>query len=100
MSEASEDERDLSVIDLSDETLRRLAKLVEDNDLSELRFEQGDLRVTLRTGTYQSPNAAPVLTALPLANLPAMGGATGNPSPEAEPTRSERRVASFILSIG
>ena len=40
---------------LSAETLRRLAALVEENGLSELRYEQGDVRVTLRTGAYNRP---------------------------------------------
>ena len=34
---------------ISPDELRRLAKLVEQHDLSELRYEEGELRITLRT---------------------------------------------------
>ena len=44
---------------IAPEDLRRLAKLVELHDLAELRYEEGPLRVTLRT-------TSPVLTASPL----------------------------------
>ena len=35
------------------EDLRRLARLVEENGLSELRYEDGDLRITLRTAAHR-----------------------------------------------
>ena len=38
---------------ISPEDLRRLARLVEENGLSELRYEEGDLRVTLRTAAHR-----------------------------------------------
>lgn len=46
------------------EDLRRLARLVEENGLSELRYEEGDLRITLRTAAAPAeadtrPAAAP-----------------------------------------
>jgi acetyl-CoA carboxylase biotin carboxyl carrier protein len=82
-----------SAIELDDETLRRLVQLVENNGLSELRFEQGDLRVTLRTSTYQSPNVAPVLTALPLAALPAAGAIHGNETVESETHDDEEFIS-------
>ncbi|MBC8102019.1 MAG: hypothetical protein H7Z41_05465 [Cytophagales bacterium] len=37
---------------ISAEDLQRLAHLVEENGLSELRYEEGDLRVTLRTASH------------------------------------------------
>lgn len=37
--------------------LRRLARLVDDNNLSELRYEDGDLRITLRTAAFFRPAA-------------------------------------------
>ncbi len=37
---------------ISSEDLQRLARLVEENGLSELRYEEGDLRITLRTASY------------------------------------------------
>jgi acetyl-CoA carboxylase biotin carboxyl carrier protein len=46
------------------EDVRRLAKLVETHSLSELRYEEGDLRVTLRTGaTIASASALSILPA-------------------------------------
>jgi len=45
---------------ISPDDLRRLARLIDDNGLSELRYEEGDLRVTLRTSAYRpAPAAAP-----------------------------------------
>jgi acetyl-CoA carboxylase biotin carboxyl carrier protein len=37
---------------ISSEDLHRLARLVEENGLSELRYEEGDLRITLRTASH------------------------------------------------
>lgn len=51
--------------DLSPDDLRWLARLVEENGLSELRYEEGGLRVTLRTVAYEArwrPQAAPQQT--------------------------------------
>lgn len=59
---------------ISSEDLRRLARLVEENGLSELRYEEGDLRITLRTASYR-PAAPP---AAPAALSPLLSG------PEAE----------------
>ncbi|MES2461419.1 MAG: biotin/lipoyl-containing protein [Armatimonadota bacterium] len=42
---------------ISSDDLQRLARLVEENGLSELRYEEGDLRVTLRTTSYLRPSA-------------------------------------------
>jgi biotin carboxyl carrier protein len=44
---------------ITSDDLQRLARLVEENGLSELRYEEGDLRVTLRTASYSRPSAAP-----------------------------------------
>ncbi|MBC8136483.1 MAG: hypothetical protein H8F28_11400 [Fibrella sp.] len=38
--------------DVSPDDLRQLAALLEKHDLTELRYEQGDVRVTLRTAAY------------------------------------------------
>ena len=51
---------------IAPDDLRRLAKLVEQHNLAELRYEEGPLRVTLRT-TLPATASAPVLTAAPLA---------------------------------
>jgi len=54
---------------ISPDDLRRLAKLVEENGLSELRYEEGDLRVTLRTEAYfrrPAPPATIIPGAFPL----------------------------------
>jgi acetyl-CoA carboxylase biotin carboxyl carrier protein len=49
------------------EDVRRLAKLVETHSLSELRYEEGELRITLRTGAITAPivveGAAPLRVA-------------------------------------
>ena len=42
---------------ISPEDLRRMARLVEENGLSELRYEEGDVRITLRTGAYRTATA-------------------------------------------
>jgi acetyl-CoA carboxylase biotin carboxyl carrier protein len=44
---------------ISPEDVRRLAQLVEQNGLSELRYEEGDLRITLRTAAFFRPSAFP-----------------------------------------
>jgi acetyl-CoA carboxylase biotin carboxyl carrier protein len=41
---------------ISSDDLQRLAHLVEENGLSELRYEEGDLRITLRTASYSRPS--------------------------------------------
>lgn len=41
--------------------LRRLARLVEESGLSELRYEEGDLRVTLRTAAATALQPAPTV---------------------------------------
>jgi acetyl-CoA carboxylase biotin carboxyl carrier protein len=72
---------------IAPEDLRRLAKLVEQHDLAELRYEEGPLRVTLRTTvaapltapstvTYAPAAAASLPTAAPTA---AAAVATGTP---------------------
>jgi Biotin carboxyl carrier protein len=40
---------------ISPDDIRKLAKMVEENGLSELRYEEGDVRVTLRTAAYTPP---------------------------------------------
>jgi acetyl-CoA carboxylase biotin carboxyl carrier protein len=52
---------------ISPDDLRRLARLVEESGLSELRYEEGDLRVTLRTATYATHYraASPLAVAVP-----------------------------------
>lgn len=72
----------------SDE-LRRLAKLVEENGLSELRYEEGDLRITLRTASFyrQNTTIAPVLAPAPVVPLPDWEVVADEPeaeTPEAE----------------
>ncbi|HVK06641.1 MAG TPA: biotin/lipoyl-containing protein [Armatimonadaceae bacterium] len=52
---------------ITPDDLRRLARLVEENGLSELRYEEGDVRVTLRTASYSPPSQN--------------GGGGGAPSP-------------------
>lgn len=56
--------------DVSPDDLRRLAELLEKHDLTELRYEQGDVRVTLRTAAYFRQQGATV-SAIPMAASPA-----------------------------
>ncbi len=58
---------------ISPDDLRRLARLVDENNLSELRYEEGDLRVTLRTAAYRP--------APPLAAPPSDYASDDNPAP-------------------
>jgi acetyl-CoA carboxylase biotin carboxyl carrier protein len=57
---------------ISPDDLRRLAKLIEQHGLSELRYEEGDLRVTLRTDEYyrRPAGAAVAPAAFPLLAAP------------------------------
>ena len=52
-------------ISISAEEIAKLAKLVEETGLSELRYESGDLRITLRTADYARPSTVPPVFALP-----------------------------------
>ncbi|MBB6051849.1 biotin/lipoyl-containing protein [Armatimonas rosea] len=69
----------MSDFPIAPEELRRLARLVEQHDLAELRYEEGSLRVTLRTTvpTLAVPVAgATVAAPLPLTAAPVAAGAT------------------------
>lgn len=56
---------------ITPDDLRRLARLVEENGLSELRYEEGDLRVTLRTASYSpAPQNGGIHSAAPVPGYP------------------------------
>jgi acetyl-CoA carboxylase biotin carboxyl carrier protein len=80
---------------IAPEELRRLARLVEQHDLAELRYEEGSLRVTLRTtvpalaAPAVGAPVAPVLYAAPLASVP---GAVPAPPPAASGTPVEAPI--------
>jgi acetyl-CoA carboxylase biotin carboxyl carrier protein len=57
------------------EAVRRLTRLVEENGLSELRYEEGDLKITLRTASFL--RAAPVSVVAPA--VPVAGNAAAAP---------------------
>lgn len=61
MSNASTDTSDVSPDDV-----RRLATLLEKHDLTELRYEQGDVRVTLRTAAFFRQQGVGFTAAVPL----------------------------------
>ena len=72
---------------ISPDDLRRLARLVEENGLSELRYDQGDLRITLRTVASRAPVPS---AAAPIPEAYADAGddvflAVPNPLPTARP---------------
>lgn len=52
---------------ISPEQLRRLARLVEEADLSELRYEDGEFAVTIRTAAHQPAPTLPFAPVLPVA---------------------------------
>ena len=54
---------------ISPEDVRRLAQLVEKNGLSELRYEEGDLRITLRTAAFYRRDAPSILSAPPAVSV-------------------------------
>ena len=58
-------------IGISSDDLQRLAHLVEENGLSELRYEEGDLRITLRTASYT--RSSPVTYSVPTAPVGIVG---------------------------
>jgi acetyl-CoA carboxylase biotin carboxyl carrier protein len=74
--------------------LRRLARLAESLDLSELRFEEGDLRLTLRTSRYQPP-APTVVAAAPVATY-----VEGGAYPLAPPEEAEAPHAPSGIAVG
>lgn len=61
------------------EFVKRLTELVEKNGLSELRYEEESLRVTLRTGAYRPALAPQIIGAMP-ALVPGAGSADTIPS--------------------
>ncbi|MGC4045294.1 MAG: hypothetical protein QM758_15995 [Armatimonas sp.] len=73
----------MSEFPVTAEDVRRLAKLVETHSLSELRYEEGDLRITLRTGTSVAPivieGVAPVRAAAAVAPAPTATAPAGLP---------------------
>ena len=75
--------------DVSAADLRRLSALLEKHDLTELRYEQGDVRVTLRTATFfrQRMSAATPCVAAPLA------------APEGEPFSGDDGDAPFTAAL-
>ena len=66
---------------ITPDDLRRLAVLVEKHGLSELRYEQGNARITLRTAAHFRERAAPTVT---VAAPPAASGSPALP-PVGEP---------------
>jgi acetyl-CoA carboxylase biotin carboxyl carrier protein len=52
---------------ITPEELKRLVTLVEENGLTELRYEEGDLKVTLRTGEYIRSQAVVTAPSAPVA---------------------------------
>lgn len=90
---------------ISPDDLRRLARLVEENGLSELRYEEGDLRVTLRTATYATHYRAAALPAV-MANpaaLPVdeseMTAAFSDEPSEEEDTANLLRVEAPLMGV-
>lgn len=59
-------------VDNIPEAVRRLARLVEENGLSELRYEEGDLKITLRTAAFSrlAVSVAPVAAFPSAASVP------------------------------
>lgn len=82
----------VSEIPLSPQELLRLARLVERYDLTELRYEDASVRVTLRTGQIAAPVAAP--TAAPAA-LPLPTAA----SPAAAPVATGPVIVAPIMGV-
>jgi biotin carboxyl carrier protein len=63
---------------IAPEDLQRLVKLVEQHNLSELRYEDGSLRVTLRT-TPPATAPSPLLGTAPSASEPPLASAAPPP---------------------
>ena len=55
---------------ISSEDLQKLGQLLEQYNLSELRYEAGDLRVTLRTADFTRPSSPPVMPTFYPASAP------------------------------
>jgi hypothetical protein len=71
------------------EAVQRLAQLVEENGLSELRYEEDDLKITLRTASFHRVTS-PATIAVPSSVAP-LPGAT----PPAESTTGE-----LLMEVG
>jgi acetyl-CoA carboxylase biotin carboxyl carrier protein len=90
---------DVAEFAISAEELKRLAQLVEENRLSELRVEEGDLRVTLRTASYRSafgPVATTVAVSEPVA---AAGHDTEDNDADLPATRSPAASSAHLLRV-
>jgi acetyl-CoA carboxylase biotin carboxyl carrier protein len=93
----------MAELGISAEELRQLARLVEENGLSELRLEEGDLRVTLRTASYRA-NFAPVAVAASVVAPAASenGVATDDAfvaAPPAAPTANLLQIEAPIMGV-
>ena len=64
-NDIEEERNSVAEFGISPEDLRRLVRLVDENGLSELRYEEGDLRITLRTPAHR-PAATPMVFPTPL----------------------------------
>lgn len=74
------------------EDVRRLAKLVETHSLSELRYEEGDLRITLRTGTSVSYTVSDGVA-------PGRAVAAATSAPSAPPASAGTPIEAPIMGI-
>ena len=99
---------------VSPDDLKRLAKLVADNNLSELRYENDGLRVTMRTAAYQPISPVALTDALPLvgslSTLSALSALSNIPAPaesaetsanslEAIPVEETQAIKSPIMGV-
>lgn len=84
-SVASHEEGDPPAFSVTPEEIRGLVRLVEDNGLSELFYESGDVKIVLRTAAFRpAPTLSPVVSPL---GLP-------SPSPSEEMDFEDEEVTS------
>lgn len=84
----------MSEIPLSPQELLRLARLVERYDLTELRYEDEVVRVTLRTGHTVAPAAAS-----PAVAAPSVRTATPTTAAPSAPSADTRSVVAPIMGV-
>ena len=87
-------------IGISSDDLQRLAHLVEENGLSELRYEEGDLRITLRTASYTRSSAVTYSVPTAAAGIAVDSGEDdGFPPSDFSPPNNSLSVASPRIRI-
>lgn len=91
----------MAELDIDPEALRRLARLVQENGLSELRYEDGPLRITLRSAADGPGSESPLVrSTLPDDEEAPDGRVSPFPEePSARPVRAGVRIEAPVMGV-